>query len=288
MDAHERTGRFYSATYSGQVLAFDLDGGVVWTHTVGLTYTGDQARAMAVRVSADGDKLYIGGNDDQVSELDTADGSVTWVTEYPDGNNIVELAVGTDGLVYLANTGSPSKRGVRCLDPDGTELWAVTGSTPHSIDVALDGSFVYVSYGTTVVQYANDGTEGWTYTDPSGGWAYVVVDVDGWVWIGTNEGVVRRIDPTDGSLVETIYEDAEAYVIDSLDVASDGGPLFFGTTPPSGEPGRAHELSMGGDLGWEIQTNSWVGVETGRPTPWTPPEREIGSRPRGRVTRFKP
>jgi streptogramin lyase len=135
--------------------------------------------------------IYTGSHDDTALKSDPA-GNELWSVLYG-GNNVRSIAVTPTNRIYIS--GWPD---IRLYDTSGTEIttgsWPFTGHTGSSRELAVDtiGNVYSVSDNETK-KIDSTGSEVWSIAT---GGLCVVVDAEGYAYVGDGNNDVRKIDST--------------------------------------------------------------------------------------------
>jgi YVTN family beta-propeller protein len=184
-----------------------------------------------IALAPDGTFAYVtDGNDDTVSRIRVADGTVTAtiaVGDYPDG-----VDISPDGsFAYVTNLWSNTISRIRTSD-DTVIATTGIGRFPSSVAISPDGSFAYVtSAGADAVQRINTVTNSVTVLIPIQQPQGVAISPDGaYAYVATNANTVERLRTSDDSVVASTAVAGQPY---SVAFAPDGASAFvssYGTS----------------------------------------------------------
>ncbi len=154
-------------------------------------------------------------------------------------------AVGPDGTIYV----SSSDLEFYAINPDGTLKWRTTTeghADSSSAAVAPDGTIVFgIFYLPTIYALNPDGSIRWVVEHGETGYtAAPAIAADGTIYVKENAGVLRALDPTDGS-------QRWSYTISGGE-GSYGGPAVGpdGTIYYPANDGAIHALNPSGSVRW--------------------------------------
>lgn len=276
-------GTIYAPT-GYELLAIRPDGFVKWQAKIG---AGNPSVVVAT-----GDAIYVS---EQALHAFRLDGTEIW--ERGGGNEINGLAVGTDGTIYLGDTGGH----LHALYPNGTEKWQryLAHGRQKSVSapvVGPDGTIYVTSAGGTPHAFTADGRDKWVFDGGRGTPEDPELAADGGILF-----VLESQEMNGSCTVYMIGSDGKkrwerrvrAEVINDLTVGPDGAIYFTngdlnvldasgrpkwvfharsllydavlgpdGTVYAAGEDGKLYAVSRLGKKLWDFQTSSNV-VETG-------------------------
>ena len=185
--------------------------------------TGDQV--FSVAISADGEYVVAGGNDDKVHLFDKDNSTPLW--SYDTGfYSVDEVAISADGE-YIA-TGNKK---VRLFDKDNSTPLYETGYNVKSVAISADGEYIVAGGGgndeKVYLFHRNSSTPLWSYKTE--GWVYsVAISADGkYITAGSWDDNVYLFDK-DSSTPLWSYETVD-YVY-SVAISADGEYIVAGSS----------------------------------------------------------
>lgn len=124
------SGLIVAGSTSGVIYGVNLDGSTAWTYqTFGAVYDSP---------AIDGDRIYVGSDDQYVYRLRASDGAPLWGFVTTAGVRSSPI-IGHDGRVYVANRSAA----VYCLNPlNGSAIWSrfIEEDVRGSMSIAPDGT----------------------------------------------------------------------------------------------------------------------------------------------------
>lgn len=233
-------GAIYVETRNGTLHCLDgQTGQSKWS----ATGVGDVAATVAV---GQGALLYGGVGSSGVVGRRKADGEIVWT--FADGGRLrTTPLIGPDGIVYVG-TGN-------------RQLWALKGETGERVwgfvaDADFGGSCVALGWDGVVYLgggkkiYALDSATGaklWDKASTSSGWGFPTIDIDGTLYLGTDDNRLYALNPSDGAVLWSFQ--TGDWIRGAAAVASDGTVLV------QSRDGFLYTLEAGsGTQRWRFQT----------------------------------
>lgn len=180
-------GRIYFGAGDSRLHALNSDLTPRWSFL-----TGDWIDSSPA-IGVDG-TIYFGSFDKLVYAV-TREGDLKW--SFPTGGRILSSpAIGADGTVYV---GSADQR-LYAFTPEGTKKWdyLANGDIQASPTLGADGT-IYFAADVNLYALKPDGTERWKSRLGSTSASSAAVRADGTIILGADDGVIRALNPADGS-----------------------------------------------------------------------------------------
>ena len=215
-----------------------------------LSFIESGSNVYSVDISADGEYITAGSDDDEVYLFDKDSSTPLWSYDI-DGDSVQSVAISADGEYIVA--GSYDDK-VYFFDKDSsTPLWSyTTGDQVYSVSISADGEYVIAGSADDIfyVFSRESNTPLWTYdfdTDPkvvaiSGNGEYIAVGTndlinvhnypDGLQWNVRNEGAATLFGPVPEALgMNYTFDDAddeglEAFMADEVTGGVTGKSAF--------------------------------------------------------------
>ncbi|MGH7956450.1 MAG: PQQ-binding-like beta-propeller repeat protein, partial [Opitutaceae bacterium] len=199
------------------------DGSVLWSFPTGGLIESSPA------IGADG-TVYFGSYDKNLYAV-SRDGTRKWAFSTA-GVILGSPAIGADGTIYI---GSADQR-LYAVSPDGTQQWNyfTNGAIQASPVLAADGT-IYAVADTSVYALRPGAAEErlrWkaSITPPAGSVSTPAIRGDGTIIFGADDGIVRALNPHDGS--EKWRRDTQTNdLIESSPIISPDGSIYIGSFP---------------------------------------------------------
>ena len=138
--------------------------------------------------------IYFGSFDNRIYAV-TREGALKW--SFLTGGRIFSSpAIGADGTIYV---GSGDQR-LYAIAPDGTKRWdyLANGDIQASPTLGADGT-IYFAADVNLYAVKPNGTERWRSRLNSTSASSAAVRADGSIILGADDGVIRALNPGDGS-----------------------------------------------------------------------------------------
>lgn len=210
-------GTIYFGAGDSRLHALNPDGTQRWSFLAGNWIDSSPA------VGADG-TIYFGSFDNRVYAV-TRDGVQKW--SFQTGGRVFSSpAIGADGTVYV---GSGDQR-LYALAPDGMKKWDyfANGDIQASPTLGADGT-IYFAADVNLYALKPDGTERWKSRINTSA-SSAAVRGDGAIILGGDDGIVRALNPTDGSEKWRFdTRSGSGNLIESSPVIATDGSIYIGS-----------------------------------------------------------
>ena len=223
-------GTIYVATGDGRLHAITPGGGRLWTFDVSAFAPPDAPIPLifsSPAIGVDG-TLYFGTHDRHVYAV-SAEGNFRWA--FPTlGAVFSSPAIGRDGTIYV---GSGDQR-LYAIGGDGTRKWDffTNGPVDASPAVGADGTIYFASDRSFYALRPDDAGDRlrWRRDINTGSISSAAVRADGTIIFGADDGVVRALNPSDGSdkwRFDT--RSGQGNLIESSPIVAPDGSIFIGS-----------------------------------------------------------
>lgn len=184
---------------NGSVYIFEPDG------TLSNSFTTSAGVITTIDVDAS-DNIYVAGTNQSVIKYDPS-GVLQW-TYSGQGATQLTIKVDSSGNVYSGDLNGVLKK----IDPSGAEISSKTLNTRIESIINGDSDSLYVGTAGRVYKFDNLGTELWRFYG-SGQNIRGLDYKDGYLYIGSNDNYIRKVEETTRTIIWSEYTDNDTNAV---------------------------------------------------------------------------
>ena len=240
----------YSGSQDNTVRKIDSSGNEVWS------FTGNTSYVTGVAIDSNNGYVYSISSNQTVRKINSNTGDEVTTGGWPftgHSDKISGVAVDSNNeYVYTASDDNTVKK----IDPDGNEVtsggWPFTGHSAPLSGVTVDqntGNIYSVgSYNDRTIRKIDpNGNQIWSFSRSNPMYGQPVIDSNGYVYMGDDGGTIFKVNPANGSLVNSESWPFTAHTDGIYDISIDSEDNIYS----SSKDGTARVIDSTGN---EIRT----------------------------------